>query len=240
MSLPSWGAFTFNAANGANSASSSNLTTGTFNATTGDTVVCSIAMFTQTINAVTDVNSATLTKTVVVSTPGGGKEYLAYEFNVTGSASFTVNVTTTGGPNELSISCSSFTPPASTTVSFDVSNSGSGSTTAATVSVTSVTAGDLVIGGASWDNTATPSAGSGYTIPTNGAQPSNGDASTHQPTAIEYNVNATGGTTTVNMTTGTGFAIWGAAFKAVASGGSNPGFNKEGKLDQLDTPGGLW
>lgn len=229
-----WGAFTFVNAQGNNSSSSSNLTTANWNSTAGDTVVCSITMFTQTINNVTDANSLAFTKTVVVSTPAGGKEYLAYAFNIGANASYNVNVTTTGGPNELSIACAEFTPPASTTVSFDVSNSASGAGTAASVSVSSVTAGDLVIGGGSWDNTHVTTVGSGYTIPTNGNQPSTGDASTHQPTTLEYNLNGAGGTTTVNMTTGSGFAIWGAAFKATSSGGSTSGFSKERKLEQMD------
>jgi hypothetical protein len=231
-----WAAFTFVNAQGANSTSSSNLTTANWSSTAGDKVICVITMFTQTINNVTDANSLAFTKTLVATTPGGGKVYLAYTpdaSTIGANASYNVNVTTTGGPNELGIACGEFTPPASTTVALEVSNSASGSGTAASVSLAGVTAGDLVIGGASWDNTATPTAGSGYTIPTNGVQPSNGDASTHQPAAIEYNLNGAGGTTTVNMTTGSGFAIWGAAFKSTSSG-ADSGFIKERKLEQLD------
>lgn len=212
-------AFTFVSCQGNNSTSSSSLTSANWSATAGDTVVAVIAMFTQTISAVTDANSTSFTVQTVASTPGGGKLYIAYLLSVTSTnAAYNVKVTTTGGPNELSIVAAGFTKPASTTVSFDQTNTASGSNTAATVNVASVTAAALVIGGTTWDNTATPTQGSGYTIPTNGTQPSNGDASTHQPASLEYNLSATGGSTTVNMTTGTGWVIRGTTFKAVSSG----------------------
>lgn len=232
--LPAMAAFTFVNAQGANSSSSSSLATATWSSTTGDTVVCSVSTAVQTLSTLTDVNSGALTIQATVNSTGG-HEYLGYIFNITANASYKVTAATSGGPNELSIACAEFTPPASTTVSLDQTNTATGSSTAASVSVTSVTAGDLVIGGVTFDVTGVPTAGSGYTIPTNGIQPATGDVSTHQPTAIEYNLNATGGTTTVNFTVANGsWGIRGTAFKATATGGAGPGANKRKKLEQLD------
>jgi hypothetical protein len=185
-------------------------------------------MFGQTVNTVTDANGTSFTVQTVTTTGGGGNVYIAYLLSVTASnAAYNVTVSTTGGPNELSITAAEFTPPTSSTVSLDVTNTATGNSTSATVSVSSVTAGDLVIGGATWDVTGAPTAGAGYTIPTNGAQPSNGDTGTHQPTAIEYNLNATGGTTTVNFTVASGtWAIRGTAFKATTTAGPPWGWNQ--------------
>src|SRR5215472_6168826 len=216
---PAWAAFTFVNAQGANSTSSSSLATATWSSTTGDMVVCSIAMFGQTLSTVKDVSNLSFTIQTVVTSGGNGNEYIAYAFAITANAAYKVTATTTGGPNELSIACAEFTPPVGTGAALDVTNTATGNNSGATVSVASVTAGDLVIGGVTFDVTGAPSAGSGYTIPTNGAQPSSGDTNTHQPTAIEYNLNAAGGTTTVNFTVTSGtWAIRGTAFKAVASG----------------------
>ena len=218
---PAWASFTFVNAQGANSSSSSSLATTTWSSTTGDMVGCSIAMFGQTISTVKDANNLSFTVQSVVTSGGSGNQYTAYAFGITANAAYKVTVTTTGGPNELSIACAEFTPPNGTTPALDVTNTATGNNAGPTVSLASVTAGDLVIGGVTFDASGAPSAGSGYTLPTNGAQPSNGDTGSHQPTAIEYNLNAAGGTTTVNFTVTSGtWAIRGTAFKAVASGGT--------------------
>lgn len=211
-------AFTFVNCQGANATSSSSLTTANWASTTGDTVVCVIAMFGQTLSSVQDVNGKTFTVTAVMVSPTNANVYIAYGFNITGNANYNVTVTTSGGPNEVSIVAAEFTPPASTTVSLDTSNSSSSTGSVPSVSLSSVTAGALIIGGCTVDTDVVETAGSGYTIPTNGLQPASGDTVNHQPADLEYNLNAAGGTTTVDFGVAVSNAMWAASFKAVSSG----------------------
>lgn len=215
---------------GNNSASASSLTTATWSATQGHLAVAVIAMFTQTLSTCTDANGQALTVQTVVT--NGGKLYIAYLLGITASnASYSISVSCTGGPNELSIVGASFNPGAGATVVLDKTNTATGNSTAPSVSVASVTAGALVIGGATPGGSGAPTAGSGYTIPTNGAQPSNGDTNTHQPAFFEYltSLSAGGGSTTVNMTVGAGtWAIRGTSFNSVGGLGTPLVFPSQG------------
>jgi len=216
---------------GANSSSASTLATANWSSTAGSTVVCSVAMFTQTLNTVTDVNGLAFTTGTTQNTPGGGHLYFAYGIGIGGNAAYNVTATTTGGPNELSIACAEFAPQPSTTQAIDQTASAQ----AATVNVASVTAADLIFGGGSQDTTAVFTAGAGYSTPANYLQPATGDVTTHQPVGIEFNLEGVGGTTTVNFTgMGTGDAIWGLSFKATGITITSFGRNKQRKLEIID------
>lgn len=209
-------AFTSSGSGGANSSSSANLSTSTWNSPAGDTVVVTIAMFGQTVNVVKDSNNKVFTVIGPVNTAGGGHLYTCYAFAVAGGATYSVNVTTTGGPNEVSIAAEGFTPPAGTTVSLDQQNTATNSGSATpSLSVAGVAVGALVIGSLTKDSNGTLTAGSGYTLTTNGQQPASGDATSHQPIVMERNLNGAGGTTIVAFgTTVTAWALRGVSFKA--------------------------
>ena len=212
------GTFTAGSANGATSTSSSSLAMGsTLNVGAGDLVVCAISMFGQTLANATPSTGDNFTKTASQAAPSGAVTYFAYTTSASSSATYNVTVTTVGGPNELSFVCQDFTHTG--TVYLDVSTSTSAANTTPTVSLGNVLAGDLVLGAASPDSNGSGanSAGAGYTIPTNGQQPANMSPASTQPAELEYKLNASAGSNTVNFSAfaGNGWALWAIAFRSL-------------------------
>lgn len=210
-----------NTVNATNNASSS-LTSPTWSSTAGDIVVCSISTFSETVTTVVDSSSNGLTNALGGSThattPGGGNVYLYYLLSSPGGATYSVTVNGSAA-QFISFECSEFSPTLGNQFVSDTANSASASATTASVNLTSVTATDLIVASTSKDdNTNNVSAGSGFTIPTNGSN----ITGTNQPSATEYQLSSSSGTVTVTMTmntTSTGNAIVAAAFKLQSTAG---------------------
>jgi hypothetical protein len=218
--------FTFVNCQGANSSSASSLaTTPTWSANAGDTIVAVVGVNNSlTLTSVSDGTNTFTTQAVVSS--AGSKLYIAYLLSLPASnASYAVTANVSGGPNEISLSAAGFTPPGGTVVSLDQTNTATGNATNITMNLTSVTVGALVIGGLVHDGTAVMTVGSGFVLPTNGQEPSNGDTSTHTPMFLQYLLNAAGGTQVVAIGNGTNAGSWalrGTSFKATSTGATGP------------------
>jgi hypothetical protein len=165
-----------------------------------------------------------------------GIMYSYYCPNIVGGSGYNVTVTTAGGSAYYSFIIGTFTGCA-TSSALDQSttwgNSGfytdhphTALNFTGTSTVTTGAAGEAVVAfNCSQQATAadTFTAGSGWTIPTNGQNPGNG--STYSPNMLQYQVNVAAGTyqdtyTTGNFVNGQGIIM---TFKALPASGSNAG-----------------
>jgi hypothetical protein len=208
-----------NAHNCTNNAAAS-CTTATWSATAGNMVACSASTFNQTITSISDNNSTNFVNvlggTTGQATPGNGQNYMYYLGSIAGGASYSVTAHASATAF-VSLVCEEF-HPASGALTLDVKNSAQpNNTTAGSVTISSVTNNDMIVEGASWDDTNTITAGTGYTLPTNGIV---GNA-TGQAAALIYNLQVGSGSQTATMNHASGNVGWGvvgAAFKlAVAA-----------------------
>lgn len=208
-----------NAHNCTNNAASS-CTTGNWSATAGNAVMCSASTFNQTVTSIVDSNGASfinvLGGTTSQATPGNGLNYQYYLGSIAGGASYNVKANTSGTAF-ISLVCEEF-QPSSGALTLDVKNSAQpNNTQSGSVTISSVTNNDMIVESGSWDDTATITAGAGYTLPTNGVVGN----TTGQAAALIYNLQVGSGSQTATMTHGTGNVGWGvigAAYKlAVAA-----------------------